>query len=37
MKRLLSILALLAMTATASHARGSFFALQFQSGTADIA
>lgn len=37
MKRLLATLALLAMTATASSAEGSFFALQLSAGTADFA
>lgn len=37
MKRILSALALIALTATAASAQGSFFALQFMSGTADLA
>ena len=37
MKRMLSALALIALTATAASAQGSFFALQFSSGTADLA
>lgn len=37
MKRILSALALIALTATVSSAQGSFLALQFMSGTADLA
>lgn len=37
MKRILSALALIALTATASSAQGSFLALQLSTGTADIA
>lgn len=37
MKRLLTAVLLLAMTATASSAYNSFLALQFQAGTADLA